>query len=95
MLRWVLLLVLLGCVYWIYERDYLQRRRADRAGGRRPRPGPRLPPGGRLGGGLNPFVTDTDIDAPPQRPKAPLRGAERLSPLGRECGPKHLGWGDL
>jgi hypothetical protein len=70
MLRWILLLVLLGCVYWIYERDYFH------GGGPAVRwqttvPGPTLPPGGRLGGGLNPFVTDTDIDAPPQRPKAP------------------------
>ena len=70
MLRWILLLVLLGCIYWIYQRDY--------RGGAGPTlkwetaaPGPTLPPGGRLGGGLNPFVTDTDIDAPPQRPKAP------------------------
>ena len=69
MLRWILLLALLGCIYWIYQRDY-------RGGGgtvtwETAAPGPTLPPGGRLGGGLNPFVTDADTDAPPQRPKAP------------------------
>lgn len=66
MLRWILLLLAVGSIYWIYQRDY-----AKGAGGgpkwQTAAPSATLPPGGRLGGGLNPFVTDTDIDAPPQR----------------------------
>lgn len=70
MLRWVLLLAAVAALWWIYQRDH--------AGGTSPRPtwttaapSATLAPGGRLGGGLNPFVTDTDVDAPPQRPSAP------------------------
>jgi hypothetical protein len=63
MLRWILLLLAIGCIYWIYQRDSSPPPQWQTTS-----PGPTLPPGGRLGGGLNPFVTDTDIDAPPQRP---------------------------
>ncbi len=63
MLRWVLLLVALACFYWAYQRGVQPMRNASS----RSEPSPTLAPGGRPGGGLNPFVTDTDIDAPPQR----------------------------
>ena len=68
MLRWLLLLIALACAYWIYQRDYLGRGAAPTPKWRAGAPQATLPPGGRLGGGLNPFVTDTDVDAPPQRP---------------------------
>jgi hypothetical protein len=71
MMRWILLLAVLGGIYWIYQRDYAHRDGTTLPQWQTTAPGPTLPPGGRLGGGLNPFVTDTDIDAPPQRPKAP------------------------
>ena len=70
MFRWVLLLLGLACLYWAYQRgvwraDYSTQRPTAGA------PAPTLAPGPRLGGGLNPFVSESDIDAPPQRPKAP------------------------
>jgi hypothetical protein len=64
MLRWVLLLVALACFYWAYQRGVQPMSKPPR----RSEPSPTLAPGSRPGGGLNPFVTDTDIDAPPQRP---------------------------
>jgi len=68
--RWFLLLLGLACLYWAYQRgvqhdDFSTQRPTAGA------PGPTLTPGPRLGGGLNPFVSESDIDAPPQRPKAP------------------------
>lgn len=70
MFRWVLLLMAAAAIYWIYQRDYAG------GGSGMPKwetaaPSATLPPGDRLGGGLNPFVTDTDIDAPAQRPPLP------------------------
>jgi hypothetical protein len=71
MFRWLLLILAIACLYWAYQRG-LQRgdpfpNHLSAAG----HPAPTLEPGGRPGGGLNPFVMDTDIDAPPQRPHAP------------------------
>jgi hypothetical protein len=73
MLRWILLLVVLGGIYWIYQRDYAHRDGHAPASSSwtTTAAGPTLPPGGRLGGGLNPFVTDDGVDTAPQRPKAP------------------------
>ncbi|MBI2963044.1 MAG: hypothetical protein HYY35_04760 [Deltaproteobacteria bacterium] len=71
MLRWFLLLAAIGCAYWIYQRSDLRRAAAPTAEREAAAPAATLAPGGRLGGGLNPFVTDTDVDAPPQRPPAP------------------------
>ncbi len=71
MLRWILLLIAVACAYWIYQRDYLHGGSAPMGERQTTAPQATLPPGGRLGGGLNPFVTDTDVAAPPQRPQAP------------------------
>jgi hypothetical protein len=71
MFRWFLLLLALACLYWAYQHG-LQR--GDVPSSQRStasEPAPTLAPGPRPGGGLNPFVSDTDIDAPPQRPKVP------------------------
>ena len=72
MLRWILLLALVASIYWIYQRDYAAPPApppSEKAASAEP--APTREGSGRLGGGLNPFVTDTDIDAMPQRPKAP------------------------
>jgi hypothetical protein len=69
--RWFLLLLGLVCLYWAYQHGV---QRGDDVSTRLPtagEPAPTLAPGPRLGGGLNPFVSESDIDAPPQRPKAP------------------------
>jgi hypothetical protein len=71
MIRWILLLAVLGGIYWIYQRDYANRDGKPPPQWQTTAPGPTLPPGGRLGGGLNPFVSDDGVDTPPQRPKAP------------------------
>jgi hypothetical protein len=71
MLKWILLLALIGCLYWIYERGDLRGPAASPVKVGAPQPVPTREGAGRLGGGLNPFVTDTDIDAPPQRPHTP------------------------
>jgi hypothetical protein len=71
MLKWILLLGLIGCLYWIYQRGDLRGPAAPSVKVGAPQPVPTREGAGRLGGGLNPFVTDTDIDAPPQRPHAP------------------------
>ena len=69
MLRWILLLLVLGGLYWFYERDYETFTATHPPNPERFSKDPPL--SGRPGGGLNPFVTDTDIDAPPQHPHAP------------------------
>ncbi len=67
MMRWILLIAAVAAVFWLYEKHS--------ANGGPPKwqqagtPSATLPPGGRLGGGLNPFVTDGDPDAPPQQPR--------------------------
>jgi len=66
MLRWILLLAVLGGIYWIYQRDHAHPERTAAAPAQAAAPGPTLAPGGRLGGGLNPFVTDDAVDTPPQ-----------------------------
>lgn len=71
MLRWLLLLAAIGCAYWIYQRGDPRRFSAPMSERGTAAPAATLAPGGRLGGGLNPFVTDTDVDAPPQRPAPP------------------------
>ena len=71
MIRWILLLAVLGGIYWIYQRDYVHRDENPPAQWQTTAPGPTLAPGGRLGGGLNPFVTDSGVDTPPQRPRVP------------------------
>jgi hypothetical protein len=71
MIRWILLLALIGLVYWIYERDYAKPGGSSAPTWRTTESSATLPPGGRLGGGLNPFVTDDGVDTAPQRPKAP------------------------
>jgi len=71
MIRWILLIALIGLVYWIYERDYAHPGRSSAPTWQTTQPSATLPPGGRLGGGLNPFVTDDGLDTAPQRPKAP------------------------
>lgn len=71
MLKWILLLALIGCVYWIVERGDLRGPGPAALDAGAPRPVATREGAGRLGGGLNPFVTDTDIDASPQRPRAP------------------------
>ena len=71
MLRWIMLLALIGCIYWLYQRGDLQRGGFGSSPAialATPNDHPTREGSGRLGGGLNPFVTDTDIDAPPQRP---------------------------
>jgi hypothetical protein len=68
MLRWILLLALIGCVYWLYQRGDFQKGLPTPIAVATPDAHPTREGSGRLGGGLNPFVTDTDIDAPPQRP---------------------------
>ncbi len=74
MFRWFLLILAIACLYWAYQRGV---QRGDRipsqpSAATQPsapnEPATALQPGGRPGGGLNPFVMDTDIDAPPQRP---------------------------
>jgi hypothetical protein len=71
MFKWIVLLTLIGCLYWIYQRGDLRPLASRPASVGAPQPVPTREGAGRLGGGLNPFVTDTDIDAPPQRPHAP------------------------
>jgi hypothetical protein len=71
MLRWILLLALIGCIYWIAQRGDLHAPAPESVQAGAPHPVATREGAGRLGGGLNPFVTDTDIDAPPQRPHAP------------------------
>jgi hypothetical protein len=71
MFKWIVLLGLIGCLYWIYQRGDLRAPATSSPKTGAPRAVPTREGAGRLGGGLNPFVTDTDIDAPPQRPPAP------------------------
>jgi hypothetical protein len=68
MLRLLLILAVLGCLYWIYQRDYGGGGQTRPVANQAAAPNPTLAPGNRLGGGLNPFVTDTDVAPPPQRP---------------------------
>jgi len=68
-MRWVLLLLALGGVYWLYENGYYdtstpKSRPAETATSEPLKPGP------RPGGGLNPFYMDND-SPPPQRPHVP------------------------
>ena len=72
MLRWILLFAVLGGIYWLYQRDYAHRDgTVSSPSWQTTAPGPTLAPGGRLGGGLNPFVTDDGVDTPPQRSHGP------------------------
>ena len=71
MMRWILLFAVLGGMYWLYQRDYAERAAAPAVETRAAAPSATLPPGKRLGGGLNPFVTDSGVDTPPQRPRVP------------------------
>ena len=71
MFRWLLLLLGLACLYWAYQHGLQRGDGVPSPRSTASEPAPTLAPGPRLGGGLNPFVSDTDIDAPPQRPKPP------------------------
>jgi hypothetical protein len=58
-------------MYWLYQNGYY-----DFSAPKTPRAGtvataPPLQPGPRPGGGLNPFISDDDGEAAPQRPSVP------------------------
>ena len=71
MMRWILLLVGLGLLYWTYQRGDWDSIGKPGPVAERPTPGPTLEPGGRLGGGLNPFVSDGDPGGGVGRPPMP------------------------
>jgi hypothetical protein len=66
--RWLVLLAALAALLWWWQHRELPPEPAKPAIATS-EPAKRVPD--RPGGGLNPFVMDTDIDAPPQRPRAP------------------------
>jgi len=71
MMRWVLLALTVAGIYWLYQNGYYDTRPAKPRSAESPPPSAPLPPGGRPGGGLNPFVMDDGVDTPPQRPHVP------------------------
>jgi hypothetical protein len=69
MTRWVLLALAAVAAWWLYTHGTLGPAVVvDGPAEIRPTP---AEPGGRLGGGLNPFVADTDHGSAPQRPQVP------------------------
>jgi len=71
MFRWFLLLLGLACLYWAYQRGLQRGEWPVAQPPTASEPAPTLAPGPRPGGGLNPFVSDTDGGAGPQRPHVP------------------------
>jgi len=72
MMRWVLLLAVIGAIYWLYENGYYDVKEKPRTAASPPPSAP-LPRDDRLGGGLNPFVIDDGSGggSGPQRPQVP------------------------
>ena len=73
MMRWVLLLGTIAAIYWLYENGYYDMKTEKPRSAESQSHAPSPPRDQRLGGGLNPFVMDDDVDAPPQRPQVPGR----------------------
>ena len=71
MFRWILTLATIGLIYWMYETGYLAKVQKTEWRAQSASPAPTLEPGGRLGGGLNPFVVDPGHGSAPQRPPMP------------------------
>ena len=70
MMRWILLAAAIYGLYWLYEHDY-QNFSSTAPRAESPPVAPTLEPGGRLGGGLNPFVVDPGHGSGPSRPPMP------------------------
>jgi len=71
MFRWVLLILAVACFYWAYQRGVQRFDHVPSQPSSAGQPAPTLEPGGRPGGGLNPFVMGTEGGGPPQRPPMP------------------------
>jgi hypothetical protein len=58
MVRWILLLLIAGAIYWLYQNGYYDLAPPKSRIAEPVATAPPLEPGPRLGGGLNPFISD-------------------------------------
>jgi hypothetical protein len=71
MVRWILLLLIAGAIYWLYQNGYYNLAPPKTRIAEPVATAPPLEPGPRLGGGLNPFVSDDVGNSGPSRPPMP------------------------